>query len=234
MTSREALIRLQEIDLELIQTQKHTEGLSERKQLVTLRKQIKKVSAEASRVVGQHKDLCMSVDEKTEERLSLEIMMDEARARAESQTDYRALQDTESQLTMLAKRIERIDFDLSNIQSEINAKVSKASEYRSWLKQARSQEQQLLQSFTAAVEQAADKLATLKRERQAIVDAMDTAVYEHYEKASRRFGGLAVERLNGNTPSICRVSLQASQYAQALSGEGVGECPYCHRILISN
>ena len=56
---------------------------------------------------------------------------------------------------------------------------------------------------------------------------------DRYEKARKRFGGVAVETLVGNKPSACRVTLQPSSFADIRrSASEVTTCPYCKRILV--
>ena len=57
-------------------------------------------------------------------------------------------------------------------------------------------------------------------------------VLQGYRTASKRFGGLAVERLEGSVPSICRMALQESSMAELRRADGIAECPYCHRMLV--
>ena len=49
-----------------------------------------------------------------------------------------------------------------------------------------------------------------------------------------RVPGLAVERLEGNVPSVCRMALQESSMDELRRAGGVTECPYCHRILVTD
>ena len=73
----------------------------------------------------------------------------------------------------------------------------------------------------------------LAAERKSVVADLSGEVLARYEAASRRFGGLAVERLAGNLPSVCRVKLQPSQFSDLRrAGAEVTECPYCHRMLV--
>ena len=73
----------------------------------------------------------------------------------------------------------------------------------------------------------------LERERRLILDELDPDVLGCYESARKRFGGIAVESLVGNKPTVCRVALQPSSYSDLRRlGKTIAECPYCHRMLV--
>ena len=78
------------------------------------------------------------------------------------------------------------------------------------------------------------RLPDLLMERDELAARLPSGLLERYEAARRRFKGLAVERLRGNVPSVCRVSLQPSQFHDLAQGDEITECPYCHRILITS
>ena len=78
------------------------------------------------------------------------------------------------------------------------------------------------------------EIVELTRERERVATQLEAGLLERYESARKRFKGLAVERLRGNVPSVCRVKLQPSQFHDLAHGEEITECPYCHRILITS
>ena len=74
------------------------------------------------------------------------------------------------------------------------------------------------------------RVLKLKDEREHVVSQLSEDTLTTYENARKRFKGLAVEYLDGNTPSICRVTLQPSSFHDLAHGPNITECPYCHRI----
>ena len=78
------------------------------------------------------------------------------------------------------------------------------------------------------------EIVRLSHERDDLTGRLAPELLERYEAARKRFKGLAVERLRGNVPSVCRVKLQPSHFHDLSQGEEITECPYCHRILITS
>lgn len=227
------LLRLQEIDLELMRSKSHLEKLPEKERITKLRAASRKVTSELNHLVGQRKDLEMSLQENSEEREKVSSMVDEAQAKvASGEVDFRAIKDLEGQLTTLAKRLEKLDFEREQIEGKVVDLASREDEHTRWLERSKEEEQKALASYKNEIAQVGARVRELNEEREEVASELDAATYERYQAASKRFGGLAVERLAGDTPSICRVSLQPSQYAKIRSATGFVECPYCHRILV--
>ena len=84
-------------------------------------------------------------------------------------------------------------------------------------------------THAADIQEAIDKN---ERKRSMLFDGLDISVAKAYEKASKQFGHLAVEKLEGTVPSICRMSLQSSSMSDLRHADEVTECPYCHRLMV--
>ena len=65
------------------------------------------------------------------------------------------------------------------------------------------------------------------------IETLDEDTLARYDAAAKRFGGLAVEKLEGNVPSVCRVKLQPSLFSDLKHAGSIAECPYCHRLLVT-
>ena len=76
-------------------------------------------------------------------------------------------------------------------------------------------------------------LVELSEERADVVSGISPEVMTTYEATRKRFKGLAVERLVGNIPSICRVKLQPALFHDLSCGPAITECPYCHRMIVT-
>ena len=77
------------------------------------------------------------------------------------------------------------------------------------------------------------RVRVLANERKTVLASISDEVAASYAKASKRFGGLAVERMRGNVPTTCRVKLQQGIFNELLRGPLITECPYCHRMLVT-
>ena len=234
MRETEALLRLQEIDLTLMRHKKTLAAMPQMKKIQAVRAARKKLAAQTRQIVGQRKDAQMDLDENEHSQLRLHEIVEETQAKFESgETGYRELKNLEEQLTSLAKRIEKREFQHKELEVRLD-KIRLAE------KNARALDDKLCdegESLVASLkEQTADielDVRKLSAEREAVAASVSAEVLTRYEDAARHFGGLAVEGLRGNVPSVCRVAIPASAFADIRRGASIAECPYCHRILVT-
>ncbi|MBM6774153.1 zinc ribbon domain-containing protein [Olsenella profusa] len=235
MTEANALMRLQELDLELLRCASSLAAMPQRKRLDTIDRARKKVASELTGIVGRRKDAELEISDTEADLAHYHEKVTEVRAAAdEGDHTHRELRDFEQQLTSLAKRIEKCEYALGPARERLE-RLERAE------KNARRTEAQLdqaAQDTKAALDEASKSLRAriveLSGERDAAASELSEKHLKAYEAARKRFKGLAVERLNGNVPTVCRVKLQPSQFHDLAHGEEITECPYCHRMLITS
>ena len=234
MTSTTALLRLQEIDLELSRIESRAKDLPEHERLKAVEAARKKLAAQLTQLLGKRKDLEMDYEERLHARDGLNAKRDELQAALSSgDAGFRSIKDYETQLSALAKGIEKADFDLEHLGAELEryeAAEAKATALRADLD---AQAAELTKALQAELRAMRERVQQLRAERERVVGASDEGLVARYERARARFGTIAVETLSGNVPSGCRVALRPSDY-QALrrSGQAIAECPYCKRLLV--
>ena len=219
MTEAAALLSLQDLDLRLLKLASSLAKMPQQARLKTIELARKKVAAELTGIVGQRKDAQIEIEETEAELSHYREKSAEVQAQADSGAlTHRELRDYERQLTSLAKRIEKCEFALGPARERLER-----------LERAATQA-----SLDEGSKSIRAEIVALSREREATAAELTDEHLAAYEAARKRFRGLAVERLNGNVPSVCRVKLQPSQFHDLSHGDEVTECPYCHRMLITS
>ncbi len=233
MRETDALVRVQEIDLALMRYKRTLDDMPQTKKLLAIRAARKKVASQLSKIVGQRKDVQMDLDENERAHTRLEELVGETQQKFESgEVGYRELANLESQLTVLAKKLEKREYQRKELlarlekvqQAENNARAMDARLAEEAEVQKGSYKEQ-----TASIER---DVRMLVREREQVVASISEDVIKRYNAATKRFGGLAVETLTGNKPSVCRVSIPPSSFGDIRRGPDITECPYCHRLLV--
>ena len=235
MTVADTLVRLQEVDLELLKHASTLSAMPQRKRLQTIELATRKVATELKGIVGQRKDAETEIADAEEALAHYREKTVEVQAAADAgEHTHREIRDFEQQLTSLAKRIEKSEYTLRPLHEQLE-RLERAE------KNARATAERLEAERTATEAALADgssslraEIVSLSRERDDLAGRLAPGLLERYEAARKRFKGLAVERLRGNVPSVCRVKLQPSQFHDLAQGEEITECPYCHRILITS
>ncbi len=235
MREATALTKLQELDLELLKCASALASMPQQARIKTIALAAKKVASELTGIVGQRKDVELEIADTRENLAHYHEKTREVQAAAdEGAHTHREIRDFEQQLTSLAKRIEKCEFALGPLserlerleRAERNARLTAER-----LERERATAEASLTEGSAALR---SRIVELTRERDAAAAGVSAEHLAAYEAARKRFKGLAVERLQGNVPSVCRVKLQPSQFHDLAHGEEITECPYCHRILITS
>lgn len=232
MSEASNLLRLQEIDLELMKSKKTAAALPQRARVEAARAASKKVAGELTKIVGQRKDIEIEINDLAESKEFFSQKMTEIQTGTYNQ-DFRNAQEMEYNLSLLAKKIEKCGFDTDKLLPQLETIERAEANARALTDKLEREEAAQLDSFKQAMAQITDKVKALAAERERIVAALPAKMVADYEAARARFGGLAVETLVGNRPSACRVTLQPSSFTDIRrSGAEVTTCPYCKRILV--
>ncbi len=235
MTAATTLFKLQEVDLELLKHASTLSAMPQRKRLQTIELAARKVATELKGIVGQRKDAETEIADAEEALEHYREKTAEVQAAADAgEHTHREIRDFEQQLTSLAKRIEKSEYTLRPLRErleklELAERNARTTAER--LEAERSATESALSEGTASLRA---EIVRLSRERDELAGSLSPELLERYEAARKRFKGLAVERLRGNVPSVCRVKLQPSSFHDLAQGEEITECPYCHRILVTS
>ena len=212
MSEATSLLRLQEIDLSLMRLRKAADQLPQRAKVAAARAASKKVASELTKIVGQRKDVEIDLADLDERKAMLSDKVSEVQADASASADHRAAQDLELSLSSLAKKLEKVDFDAERLAAEEKAQTD---------------------AWREAAADITSQVKELTSERERVVATISPELMGRYDEARKRFGGLAVETLEGNRPSACRVALQPSSFSDIRrSDSDITTCPYCRRILV--
>ena len=234
MQEPQALLRLQEIDIELMRLNAKLKAMPQQKKLEAIKVAQRKLAKQLKEIIGQRKDAEMELDdneaahEKTVNRVA-EVQADAA----ERAHDFRGVRDLEAHLTALAKQLEKIEYKHGVLEANLE-RIMKAEQNANDLA-AKLEEERVAQqqSFEQGTSDLMARVRILAGERKQVLADISEDVYARYNVAGKRFGGLAVEQLRGNVPSVCRVKLQAGLFGDLMRGPSIAECPYCHRMLVT-
>ena len=235
MTEATALLSLQDLDIRLLKCASTLAAMPQRARLKTIDLARRKVSSELTGIVGQRKDAELEIADIRENLAHYHAKTAEVQAAAdEGQHTHREIRDFEQQLTSLAKRIEKCEFALGPAQERLERLARAERNARLTAERLDSERDATQASLDADSKSLRAEIVDLTRQRERAAEQVSEAHLAAYEVARKRFKGLAVERLTGNVPSVCRVKLQPSSFHDLAHGDEITECPYCHRILITS
>lgn len=235
MNEYTALLQVQEVDLELMRLENATHHMPQSQKLEACEKAQAHMLKQLRRILGLTKDAKMNVEDNISREKQLRTKIEEVKSASRAHaSDYRSLQDDEAKLSDLAKRLEKVLFDRDTLTKEY-AKCQKAAlNAQELAKKLTEEKDQLTKSLKHDLAGIREHMHELTQRRKEYISYISQEHMDLYERCQKRFLGLAVEELLGNTPSICRIKLQPSLYNQIHMDHGIAQCPYCHRVLVEH
>lgn len=231
MSTGDTLLELQDIDLSLMRDAKTLEDMPELKELARKRRAYLKLKADRTKLFAQRKDIETELEDLdiAEKRCHFEV---EEAHRDTDASDYRQVQDLEVKLSSIAKELDKVAYSRKEQQKALANQEESERQLDSYISVL---EKSIVEETRVARERATGlqrSIEDAKARRAKLVKSLDARDAQRYESAIKRFGGLAVERLEGDVPSICHTALSPASLADLRRAGAVGECPYCHRILV--
>ncbi len=221
MSESEALVRLQQTDIELMRLHRTLDAMPQAAKLAAIAKAQRKLQSQLTLIIGQRKDAEMDVAENQQVEA------------AQRQASFREARDVEAHLTALAKQQEKLEHAYLEKAETLDKATRAEKNARDLAAKLDAEKAATQESFERDSADLRAEVRKLEAERKQAEAEITVDVLDCYEKASKRFGGLAVEYLRGNVPSVCRVKLPPADFGKLSRGPEITECPYCHRILVT-
>ncbi|MDO5118504.1 MAG: hypothetical protein Q4D48_00340 [Coriobacteriales bacterium] len=233
MSEASSLLRLQEVDLQLIRLRKTLAAMPQQEKLRAIALAKKKLAGQLKQIIGQRKDVEIELaDNEADHDKIMRITAEVREQVTERVQSYRQIQDLESQLTSLAKRQEKLEFTRIEMEERYERMLKAEHNARELGEKLLAEEKAQIESFEQNTADLQAQVRVLETERASLVRNISDEVLSAYDAAVKRFGGLAVESLSSNVPSTCRVKLQPAIFHKLQRGPRITECPYCHRMLV--
>ncbi len=226
-----SLLELQEIDLTLMRDKEQLQNLPEIAELARRRKLYLKLKGDATKLYAQRKDAEIDLQDLDVREQKLHEGVEQAR-REVDMDDYRQVQQLEITLSDFAKKLDRVEFERREAHGKLDSIQSEDATLAENIKKVESSIVAMTKQARTHATEIQETIDKNGRKRSMLFDGLDSSLAKAYEKASKQFGHLAVEKLEGNVPSICRMSLQSSSMSDLRHADEVTECPYCHRLMV--
>jgi len=233
MSQQSSLLRLQEVDLQLMRIRKTLAAMPQQEKLRAIALAKRKVATQLKQIVGVRKDIEIELEDNETDHAKIVATTADVRERVTERIQgYRQIQDLEAQLPSLAKRQEKLEFVRLDIEERLDKARRAERNARELGERLLSEERAQTESYEHDSAELQAQARILEQERATLVKDLSEEVLATYDAAVKRFGGLAVESLSSNVPSTCRVKLQPAIFQKLQRGPRITECPYCHRMLV--
>lgn len=229
----EALLNLQQLDLETLKLQKQFEELPQRQKIVEAREKKQQLAqkleavdallAKAEKAISDiiDKDQCL---EKRQAEIQKDI--DEAGG------DFRNLEARTKELAAQGAQREKLIADLEHAEGE-KAKVDAVKQQ---LLDAANllarHENAAIESFKREGGALQQKIAAYQAKRKALAAEVDAELLRLYDRSAKASGGVAIGVLSGNRCGSCRAPIDDARMVDVRRQAPLATCPHCKRLLV--
>jgi hypothetical protein len=231
MAWTDAIIRLQDIDLELRDNRRRLAEIQAALQDTSQIQDAERTLAQRTKVADKAR--------KSQEDLEFELeRVQTKRARTEQNlysgriTNARELQDLQAELQSLKRRVSELEDQLLEAMMDREAADEAMASTEADLARLREQTAQATAALTEELESLQATNAALREEKESLRAKLPDAVRESYDYLWDRTGGMPVSQLKGEVCSICgTVVLRPTQRKVQRGQEAY--CDSCRRLLVT-
>lgn len=229
----DALLQLQQIDLELMRQKKQLEELPQRGLILAAREKKAGIAEKQSKAQALKRETAKRLTRINDEDASLAKKQQGVQAAIEAaQGNYRNVEARTKELNGIAKRRAVLSEELDKITVEVAKIEDLEAQIALALEEITARENAAIDSFKR--EGGALKLSISQLEQRGadIADALPKAILDLYTKAAARSGGVAIARLDATRCGACRSAIEGGRLIELKSQAPLGSCPHCKRLLI--
>ena len=228
-----ALLKMQHVDLEIMQAKKRLQELPQRGAILDAR--TKRRGIEEKR--AQLDALRAEADARLERIGDEDAALAEKQRRAQEEIDatrggYRDVEARTKELNGFAKRRNTLEGELAVVGEELSKIEGVQARVTRMMEDLDAREAQATESFVKEGGALKQGLARLEAERAQLASALPADLLAAYEKTASRAGGVAVGRLQGASCGVCRMAIERGRLIDMKAQGNVAPCPQCGRLLI--
>ncbi|MDZ4064065.1 MAG: C4-type zinc ribbon domain-containing protein [Coriobacteriia bacterium] len=228
------LLKIQEIDLEIVRDERKLDEMPEKRAILELRKKTREVQVlhgKAGQLVGRldraaakNDDEISGVDDK--------ISSEQKKVMSGEVTNPKELQNLSRELDALRRRKDKLEMEALGLMERQEKAVGQIAKIDQALEQLAEREATLVEEFTVKGGEIQTLVARLRGERVALMKELDGELYHRYEALKEAKSGIGVGLLAGGSCTACHMELPAQRLEELHAGSEVAICPACRRLLV--
>ena len=227
----EALLGVQERDMELMRLEARLSGLEEVAQISECRARRRELKGKQDQVTELADGVAAKLERLQEEERALSEKVAELQKKLDGTGDHRVVgsitkemegqtkrqgENAKEQDALLERQIEaeRLDVQLSQMLARVDER-----------------EAALTESFREKGGAIKERVQAAQAARAELAAQVNAAAMARYEQLRKEKGGIGLATVEDGHCSACRTTLQAGQMARLCTASGLAECPNCHRLM---
>lgn len=223
------LLRMQQIDLDLMKAKKKLEELPQRATILAARQ--KKRTIEQKR--DQLAEMRAQAEAKASKLEAEDAELAEKQRRVQeaidgSRGDYRNVEAHSKELGGFAKRRNTLEGELTKLGEELAKIEGVQGQVSRALAELEKQEASAIASFQREGSALQSDIARMSADRE----GMSADLREAYHRTAARTGGVAVGLLTEGRCGVCRTVIDGGRLIDLKAEAPLGTCPHCKRLLV--
>lgn len=234
MERTQALLELQDVDLEILRTEKRLDEMPEKRSILETRKKTREVTelrakaevlvSRLGAAVSKHEDECSMLDTK--------IAEEQAKLMSGDVTNPKEVVHITREMDALKRRKDKLEMEEIELMERVEKAKGQVEKVDAALGQLAAKESALTDQFKSKGSEMMAEIEALRKRRDQLAGIVDAKTLETYESLRASKSGVGVGRLDGVMCTACRMDLPAERVAALKSGPDIATCPQCHRLIV--
>ena len=227
------LLRMQQIDLDLMKAKKKLEELPQRATILaarqkkrTIEQKREQVAEMRARAEGMAAKLAAEDAELAEKQRRVQEAIDG------SLGNYRNVEAHPKELNGFAKRRNALEVELTRLGEELAKIEGVQSQVSQALAEVDKQEAAAIVSFQREGGALQAEIARMSADREGMSAELSPELRDTYNRTASRTGGVAVGLLTEGRCGVCRTVIYGGRLIDLKAEAPLGTCPHCKRLLV--
>ena len=233
MSDGSILLELAQADYLIIRIKKQLDELPQRAHLLELRTKKAEVDTKAEQVAQMRKEAERAIKELQDEEETLRDKTAKSQARVNNTTNYKEVAALSKEIEGFARRLEKIEFDSLKQMERLDKIAQVEKQVNAALSRLKKQDDELLAVYQSQASALKREIATTQELHDSLAKKLPGDLMARYKRACESKGGRGAAHIERTHCSGCRVELTEGQLEKLSNGAEIGECPYCHRLLVA-
>ena len=227
------LLRMQQIDLDLMKAKKKLEELPQRATILAARQQKRAIEQKRDQVA----ELRAQADAKASKLEAEDAEIAEKQRRVQetidgSRGDYRNVEAHSKELGGFAKRRNTLEEELTKLGEELAKIEGVQGQVSRALAELEKQEAAAIASFQREGGALQAEIARMSADREGMSAELSPELRDTYHRTAARTGGVAVGLLTEGRCGVCRTVIDGGRLIDLKAEAPLGTCPHCKRLLV--
>ena len=227
------LLRMQQIDLDLMKAKKKLEELPQRATILAARQKKRTIEQKCDQVAemrARAEGMAAKLEAEDAELAEKQRRVQEAIDG--SLGNYRNVEAHTKELNGFAKRRNALEVELTRLGEELAKIEGVQSQVSQALAEVDKQEAAAIVSFQREGGALQAEIVRMSADREGMSAELSPELRDTYNRTASRTGGVAVGLLTEGRCGVCRTVIDGGRLIDLKAEAPLGTCPHCKRLLV--